>query len=123
MLFRSCLRVIGHPQLFACGDCAVVAAQPRPAAGVWAVRAADTLVRNLRRRLLQPQRPPLAWRSPPWALQLLGDPGARPRAIASWGPFSWGPSAWLWRWKQRIDRRFVASFDQLKQAASLTSNR
>ena len=115
LLTEASLQVRGHPQLFACGDCAVVAAQPRPAAGVWAVRAADTLARNLHRRLSQPPRPLSNWRPPPWALQLLGDPGATPRAIAWWGPLSWGPSTWLWRWKQRIDRRFVASFDQLTQ--------
>ena len=34
-----CLRVEGHPFLFASGDCAVIAAEPRPASGVWAVRA------------------------------------------------------------------------------------
>lgn len=115
LLTEPSLQVQGHPQLFACGDCAVVAAQPRPAAGVWAVRAADTLARNLHRRLSQPPQPLSNWRPPPWALQLLGDPGATPRAIAWWGPLSWGPSTWLWRCKQRIDRRFVASFDQLKQ--------
>ena len=63
-------------------------------------------------------RPLAAWRPRPWALQLLGDPGATPRAIAWWGPLSWGPSAWLWHWKQRMDRRFIASFDRLKQDSS-----
>ena len=33
------LRVEGHPRLFASGDCAVISASPRPASGVWAVRA------------------------------------------------------------------------------------
>jgi selenide,water dikinase len=116
VLTEPSLQVIGHPQLFACGDCAVVAAHPRPAAGVWAVRAAAPLARNLRRRLLEPQRPLVAWRPPCWVLQLLGDPGQQPRAIAWWGPFSWGPSGWLWRWKQRIDREFVASFARLGTA-------
>ena len=33
------LRVEDHPYLFASGDCAVISASPRPASGVWAVRA------------------------------------------------------------------------------------
>ena len=32
-----CLRVEGHPSLFASGDCAVISTEPRPASGVWAV--------------------------------------------------------------------------------------
>jgi selenide,water dikinase len=47
-------------------------------------------------------------------LQLLGDGGwqapAPPEAIAVYGPWHWGPSRWLWRWKERIDRRFMDGF-------------
>jgi selenide,water dikinase len=118
VLTDACLQVQGHPLLFACGDCAVVADQPRPAAGVWAVRAAPTLARNLRRRLRQPPRPLARWRPPARALQLLADPGEEPRAIACWGPWSWGPSRGLWRWKERIDRRFIASFAELRRASA-----
>jgi selenide,water dikinase len=116
VLTDACLQVQGHPLLFACGDCAVVAESLRPAAGVWAVRAAPTLARNLRRQLQEPPRPLARWRPPAWALQLLADPGEEPRAIACWGPWSLGPSRALWRWKQRIDRHFIASFASLRQA-------
>jgi selenide,water dikinase len=34
--------------------------------------------------------------------------GAR-YAIGDWGPLSW-EGAWVWRWKDRIDRRWVQSF-------------
>ncbi len=40
-------RVEGHPYLFASGDCAVISASPRPASGVWAVRAGRPLAINL----------------------------------------------------------------------------
>jgi selenide, water dikinase len=30
--------------------------------------------------------------------------------VALWGPLALGPSRWLWRWKDRIDRRFMARF-------------
>ena len=35
--------VLGHPGLFAAGDCGVIADQPRPPSGVWAVRAAPSI--------------------------------------------------------------------------------
>ena len=33
------LQVIGHPTIFASGDCALIETDPRPPSGVWAVRA------------------------------------------------------------------------------------
>ncbi len=120
VLSEPSLAVLGHPALFASGDCGLIAAAPRPASGVWAVRAAPLLARNLRRSLDQPGRPLAAWRPQARALQLLGDGGWRrqggaggrgaPRALALWGPLALGPSRWLWRWKDHIDRRFMARF-------------
>ncbi len=114
VLTEASLAVQGFPQLFASGDCAVIAADPRPPSGVWAVRAAPVLAENLKRALTQPDRPLRSWRPQRWALQLLGDGGwqapAPPEAIAVYGPWHWGPSRWLWRWKERIDRRFMDGF-------------
>jgi selenide,water dikinase len=104
------LQVEGQPRLFASGDCGVLAADPRPPSGVWAVRAAAVLAANLERAL---QGQPLqTWRPQRRALQLLGDGGVQgpPRAVALWGPLALGPSRWLWRWKDRIDRRFMRGF-------------
>jgi selenide,water dikinase len=102
------LQVLGHPGLFASGDCGVIDGDSRPASGVWAVRAAPVLAANLRRHLAgEPLR---RWRPQPLALQLLGDGGAcggGPRALASWGPLSLGPSRWLWRWKEHLDQAFL----------------
>ena len=111
VLTESSLRVQGHPQLFACGDCGLIAAAPRPASGVWAVRAAPVLAVNLRRSLADPGQPLRRWRPQPFALQLLADGGAsagQPRALACYGPLALGPSPWIWRWKDRLDRRFMA---------------
>jgi selenide,water dikinase len=127
------LRVEGQERIFACGDCAVITAAPRPPSGVWAVRAAPTLAHNLARSLATPPGTPCArltsWKPQRWALQLLGDAGAgrglgraagtshsrvgcvpQPGAIALWGPLAVGPSPWLWRWKDRIDHRFMERF-------------
>jgi selenide,water dikinase len=120
VLTEPSLQVLGHPRLFASGDCGLIASDPRPAAGVWAVRAAPTLATNLQRSLEQPQRPLRPWRPQPRALQLLGDGGARrsqPQALALWGPLTLGPSPWLWRWKEWIDRGFIERFEALAPMA------
>jgi len=44
VLCEPTLQVQGHPQLFASGDCALVASAPRPPSGVWAVRATQIIV-------------------------------------------------------------------------------
>jgi selenide,water dikinase len=116
VLTAASLLVLEHPHLFAAGDCAVVAEAPRPASGVWAVRATPALATNLQRSLEQPQRPLRPWRPQRRALQLLGDGGwspQGPRAVAFWGPFALGPSRWLWRWKHQLDRGFLEGFTAL----------
>ena len=111
VLTDATLAVQGHPALFACGDCAVIAAAPRPPSGVWAVRAAPLLAENLCRSLAEPARPLLPWRPQAVALQLLATAERpSPRALASYGPLAIGPAGWIWRWKDRIDRHFMAGF-------------
>ncbi|MFN9635250.1 MAG: selenide, water dikinase SelD [Synechococcaceae cyanobacterium] len=108
VLTEASLEVLGSPGLFASGDCGVIADSPRPPSGVWAVRAAPVLADNLKRCLAG--RPRRHWRPQRWALQLLGAGGAEasgPRALACWGPLAFGPSRWLWRWKEHLDRRFL----------------
>ena len=107
------LQVEGEPQIFAAGDCGVIASNPRPPSGVWAVRAAPALARNLERALQG--KPPKPWRPQRRALQLLGDGGVQgePRAIALWGPWALGPSRWLWRWKHHIDQAFMRRFQSI----------
>jgi pyridine nucleotide-disulfide oxidoreductase family protein len=98
------LRSVSHPQVFAVGDCAEWST-PLPKAGVYAVRMGPVLSHNLRAALghghardHRPQRHFLA-------LLATGDG----RAIASRGPFG-AEGRWAWRWKDRIDRGFVARF-------------
>ncbi len=118
VLTEPTLAVIGHPRVFASGDCGLIATAPRPASGVWAVRAAPVLASNLQRQLEQPGASLQSWRPQAWGLQLLGvggapgasgEPGAQ-RALALWGPFVLGPYRWLWWIKDGIDRRFMAGF-------------
>ena len=118
VLSEADLTVCGHDDLFVSGDCGLIHTDPRPPAGVWAVRAAPVLAENLCRRLRDPCAPLRRWRPQRWALQLLADgstaagaqPGESPppfAALALWGPFAFGPSTALGRWKDHIDRRFM----------------
>ena len=122
VLTEASLQVRAWPGLFAVGDCGLIAAAPRPASGVWAVRATPLLADNLQRSIEHPDQPLRPWRPQRWALQVLGDGGAAgagglqpaaPRAVAFWGPLALGPSRWLWRWKVSIDRRFLERFAAL----------
>lgn len=98
------LQSISHPCVFAAGDVAAYA-EARPKSGVFAVRAGPPLAANLRAWCegtpLQP------WRPQRRALYLLSTGDGR--ALAAWGPFS-AAGAWVWRWKDRIDRGFVARY-------------
>ena len=102
-----CLRVPGVPNVFASGDCASWQ-PPLPKAGVFAVRMGPVLAHNL--RALVQGTPLCAYRPQRRHLVLLrtGDQNA----VASWGPLSWqGKHVWLW--KDRIDRRFLARYNDL----------
>ncbi|MBX3706815.1 MAG: selenide, water dikinase SelD [Pseudomonadales bacterium] len=102
------LRSKSHPDVFAAGDIAALGDQPRPKAGVFAVRAGRVLADNLRRTLFgAPLRPFRAQRR---FLALLGTGDGR--AIATRGAWT-AEGAWVWRWKDSIDRDFMARFRDL----------
>ena len=113
---EATLEVLGHSGHFAAGDCAVIDADPRPASGVWAVRAAEPLSRNLKASCNN--RPLRPWRSQRQAMQLVGgfSRNGKPTAWALWGPICLGPHALLWTWKEQIDRRFMSRLRGAKMA-------
>jgi pyridine nucleotide-disulfide oxidoreductase family protein len=100
VLVDETLRSVSHPEVFAAGDCATLRDAPHAKSGVYAVRHAPVLAANLRgaRKRFVPQRRALA----------LLSCGTR-YAIADWGGISW-EGAWVWRWKDRLDRRWVDAF-------------
>jgi selenide,water dikinase len=98
------LRSISHPDVFAAGDVASLP-DPRPKAGVFAVRQGPVLAQNIHRSLtsrpLMPYRPQGSW----LVLISLADG----RAIADkWGFAILG--SWVARWKHRIDNRFIQRY-------------
>jgi selenide,water dikinase len=93
------LRSVSHAEVFAAGDCATLRDAPHPKSGVYAVRHGKVLAHNLRGGALRryaPQRRALA----------LISCGSR-YAIADWNGWC-AEGAWAWRWKDRIDRRWIA---------------
>lgn len=102
---NACQRSTSHPEVFAAGDVATRADAPHPKSGVYAVRAGPVLAANL---LATHQGQPLkAWQPPRRTLNLLSCGAGH--AIASWGPLH-AEGAWAWRWKDRIDRAFMAKY-------------
>jgi selenide,water dikinase len=101
------MQSLSHPEVFAAGDCATSIANPRAKAGVFAVRAGPALAANLsaalhggllerhvsRRRFLA-----------------LISCGGR-HAVAAYGPLAF-EGRLAWKWKDRIDRRFIAAYAQ-----------
>jgi len=108
VLVDRMLRTVSQPDVFAAGDVAALQDQPRPKAGVFAVREGPVLAANLRRAILgEPLRPFRAQRR---FLAIIGTGDGR--AIASRGAWT-VEGAWVWRWKDRIDRRFMERFSEL----------
>ncbi len=96
------------PNVFAVGDCAHLSANPRPKAGVYAVREAPVLYDNLRAVLsggdLRPYKPQRDYLK----LISLGDKSA---LAEKFGTARKG--SLLWKLKDYIDRKFMNQFDDL----------
>ncbi len=102
------LQTVSDPNVFAVGDIAAMINHPLEKAGVFAVRMGPPLAANLRRMVAGtapvPYRPQRRW----LALISTGDKVA----VASRGWLG-VRGAWVWRWKDWIDRRFMTRFSDL----------
>lgn len=107
------LACIDDPDVFAAGDCAHLTASPRPKAGVYAVRAAPVLLHNLKARLSGGTAK--AFRPQQSFLKLISL--GRKSAIGEKAGFS-VQGDMLWRWKDRIDQKFMDRFRHLPQMAT-----
>lgn len=111
------LQSVSHPHVFAAGDIAADLSHPRPKAGVFAVRQGPVLADNLLRyamgRTLARYRPQTDY------LSLLST-GSR-HAVAAWYGLVW-EGDWVWRWKDRIDQRFMRRFSGPFESAPAASS-
>jgi pyridine nucleotide-disulfide oxidoreductase family protein len=105
------LRSVSHLRVFAVGDCAAFD-PPLPKAGVYAVRQGLVLSAQLRAALTDSPAPPGYVPQARFLVLLATGDG---RAIASRGRL-WAEGRWVWRWKDHIDRSFIAGFADIAAA-------
>ncbi|MBT0958343.1 selenide, water dikinase SelD [Alphaproteobacteria bacterium KMM 3653] len=107
------LRSTSDPAIYAVGDCAHMVANPRPKAGVFAVRQAPALLRNLIADLTggkpRPYRPQRSY------LKLVSL-GGKEALADKLGLAIQGPR--VWQLKDRIDRAFMDKFADLPDMAA-----
>ena len=102
------LRSTSDPSIYAVGDCAHFGAAPLPKAGVYAVRQAPILLRNLRADLTGGSRSSYRPQSDFLRLVSLGE------RCAVGQRFSLGICGKaVWRFKDRIDRKFMRKLSEL----------
>ena len=101
---------LSHPEVFAAGDCATRLGAALPKSGVFAVRAGPALAANVRAAVAGGSLQVCHSRSRHLALLATGDR----RAVGTWGGLSFA-GRWAWRWKDRIDRAFVARYARLRE--------
>jgi NADH dehydrogenase FAD-containing subunit len=82
-----------------------VQGRPHAKAGVFAVRAGPALAANLRAAVAGGELQPHVNQARYLALVSTGNR----HAVAVWNGWSW-EGDWVWAWKDRIDRAFVARY-------------
>jgi len=97
---------MSHLDVFVVGDCATLRDAPHPKSGVYALRHGEVLIQNLRN--LVAGIPLVPYNPQKRALSLVTC--GRRYAIAEWG--GWTTEGWwVWWWKDRIDRRWIRTFE------------
>ena len=104
---NSFLQSTSHPDVFACGDVSAMTCDPRPKAGVFAVRSAPFLRHNLTAAMQQKPMRPVKLQKDFLSLIALGKQDAV--GMRSGLTFA---GQWVWRWKDSIDQKFMRLFDE-----------
>lgn len=105
---NSKLQSVSHPDVFAAGDVAHMAHNPRPKAGVFAVRQGPVLANNLTAHCLHRELESYTPQKKYLSLLATGDKGA----VANWRSLGFAGHG-VWQWKDRIDREFMSQFREL----------
>jgi selenide, water dikinase len=99
------LQSVSHPDVFAAGDVAAIDGYRLPKSGVYAVRSGRPLTENIRNKLIG--HPLRVFRPQTEALYLISTGDANAVGTRNGVTFA---GNWVWRWKDWIDRRFMAKF-------------
>ncbi|MFT6098406.1 MAG: selenide,water dikinase [Arenicella sp.] len=105
------LQSTSHESVFAVGDIAEMVDDPRPKAGVFAVRQAPYLEQNLRRLFSGQALQEIKLQKNFLSLLALGGQVA----VASRNGLA-VKGRWVWRWKDSIDQAFMRQFTELPMA-------
>lgn len=106
------LRSVSHADVFAAGDVASMVGRDLPKSGVYAVRQGPYLAENIRRSLAGRE---LSCYKPQGDALYLVSTGDR-YAVGTRNGLSF-EGAWVWRWKDHIDRTFKDKFNVLPEMA------
>ena len=104
------LQAEGVADVFAAGDIIAFGPRPLPKSGVYAVRSGPVLAENIRRAL---NGEPLKPYKPQRDAMYLVSTGEDYAVGKKFGLTFAG--RWVWRWKDRIDRRFMQRFNELPE--------
>jgi selenide, water dikinase len=109
---ETTLRAKARDDVFAAGDVIAFPSRELPKSGVYAVRAGPVLADNIRRSLTGQTLRPFRPQREAMYLVSTGDTyaiGTRNGVVFK--------GAWVWRWKDWIDRRFMRRFNDLPEMA------
>jgi selenide, water dikinase len=109
ILVNTFLQSTSNPEIFATGDIANIENYNIEKSGVYAVRQGSYLFSNL---IALTQNQKLKHYIPQKYFLSLLSTGDN-KAIAKRNYLSWGPSNFLWKWKDYIDKKFMNSFVNL----------
>lgn len=113
---QDTLQVVGRSEVFAAGDTISFTPRALPKSGVYAVRAGPPLAANIRRLLVG--QPLKRFRPQRDALYLVSTGERYAFGTRNGVTFS---GKWVWRWKNRIDTRFMQKFNDLPEMSQATS--
>ena len=111
---RDTLASVSHDGVFAAGDIAAMQSRKLEKSGVYAVRQGPVLLKNL--RLVGQGKAPVPYRPQARTLALIST--GEKYAIASYGPVALA-GEWVWRLKDRIDRRWMRKYQQLPETPGM----
>ncbi len=109
ILVNTFLQSLSNPEIFATGDIASIENYNLEKSGVYAVRQGSILYKNL---IAFTQGKSLKNYAPQKHFLSLLSTGDK-RAISKRNIISLGPSNYIWRWKDFIDKKFMKSFQDL----------